>query len=378
MQVNINPAYRRIRIATEETHERIKGRAWICIQQRVSQTRLADLTHGHVLTLVARVAETQFPVPRLEVIAKFSHLTFKSNIEQVIPVSELLTSGTGVLERTIPDASCHGDRDPIKKHGRICYCERIKRISNWHADTVRAKPYGTSGNLKRIGRKRSSRQRCIEKRACDLEIGKYGQVFLAQISDERAVDHLTVRRRKVWCESREVKEQVVSIARRTGSGDPVVLVYNAGYRKWIDIKWRGRSVRSRMRRRSVRAEEQPWDQTLVLHGTWFVAAAYVESSKRDKVPVAGNVAITAEQATGALIEIGDHHDIGLVIAGAGFQPRFPFTHIIGPSHVCISVAATDLQATELVNQEEVDHASHRIRSVHSRGAVLQDIDVIDH
>ena len=90
------------------------------------------------------------------------------------------------------------------------------------------------------------------------------------------------------------------------------------------------------------------------------------------------VFVTAEQATGALIEIGDHHDVGLVIARAGFQPRFPFTHIVGPSHVCVSVRATDLQATEFVDQEEVDHTSHRIRSVHSRGAVLQDIDVIDH
>src|ERR1700742_3827568 len=98
MQVNINPAYRRICIATEETHERIESRSWVGIQQRVSQTRLAHLTHGQVLTLVASVTETQFPVPRFEVIAKFSHLTFQSNIEQVIPVSKLLVSDTGVLE----------------------------------------------------------------------------------------------------------------------------------------------------------------------------------------------------------------------------------------------------------------------------------------
>ncbi len=295
MQVNINPAYRRIRIATEETHERIKGRAWICIQQRVSQTSLADFSQRLVRALVASVTETQFPVPRLEVIAKFSHLTFQSNIEQVIPVSELLVSDTGVLERTKPDASSHGDRDPIKKHGRICYCERIKRIGNWHADTVRAKPYGTSGNLKRIGRKRSSRQGCIEKRACDLEIGKYRQVFVAQISGERAVNHLAVRWRQRGRESREVKGNVVPIPRRT--------VYNAGYSRWIHIKWRGRSVRSRMRRRSVRAEKQTRDQTLALHSAHFVPAANIESSKWNKVPVAGNVAVAAEHASHSPISL---------------------------------------------------------------------------
>ena len=99
---------------------------------------------------------------------------------------------------------------------------------------------------------------------------------------------------------------------------------------------------------------------------------------RNNIRVAGDVAVAAEQATGALVEIGNDNDVGLVIARAGFQPRFPFTHVVGRSHVCVSVSATDLQATEFVDQEEVDHTSHRIGSVHSRGAVLQDIDVIDH
>ena len=74
-----------------------------------SQTRLADLAQGQILTLVASVAEARFPVPRLEIIAKFSHLTFQSNIEQVIPVGELLTSETGIVDATKPDSSSYGD-----------------------------------------------------------------------------------------------------------------------------------------------------------------------------------------------------------------------------------------------------------------------------
>src|SRR6266508_5996422 len=105
MQVDISPAYRRIRISTEETQERIKGGSRVRIQQRFSQTCLAGLTHGQVLPLVASVAEAQFPVPRLEIIAKFSHLTFQSNIEQIIPVGELLASGACVINAAEPDAS---------------------------------------------------------------------------------------------------------------------------------------------------------------------------------------------------------------------------------------------------------------------------------
>ncbi|KAF5408038.1 MAG: hypothetical protein Udaeo2_18340 [Candidatus Udaeobacter sp.] len=133
-----------------------------------------------------------------------------------------------------------------------------------------------------------------------------------------------------------------------------------------------------MRRWRVRAEEQTRDQTFTLHSTWEVRAANVESSKGSEIPVGRNVAVTTEQATRALVHVGDHHYVRLVIAGAGFQPCFPFTHIVGCSHVCVSVRATDLQASELVDQEEVDHTSHRIRSVHGRGAVLEDVNVIDH
>src|SRR5205807_8646374 len=87
---------------------------------------------------------------------------------------------------------------------------------------------------------------------------------------------------------------------------------------------------------------------------------------------------TAEQATSALVEISNDNDVGLVVSRAGFQPRFPFTHVVGATEICVPVRATDLQATELVDQEEVDYTSHGICSVHSRGAVLQDINVIDH
>src|SRR5438552_2927945 len=248
--------------------------------------------------------------------------------------------------------------------------ERIKRILDWHADAGGAKSYGSSRSLKWIRRKRNSGQRCIEKRSRNFEIGKYGQVFVAQVAGERAVERLAIRRRKRWRESREVKEQVVPIPRRS--------VYNAGYRKWIGIKWRRRDVRSRMRCRSVRAEKQTRNQTLAMHSAREIPAANVESSKWNKIAVTGNVAVTAEQATRALIEIGDHHDVGFVITRAGFQPRFPFTHIVGTAEVCVAVRATDFQATEFVDQEEVNHTGHGICSVHRRSAIIQHIDVIDH
>src|SRR5439155_26306668 len=144
----------------------------------------------------------------------------------------------------------------------------------------------------------------------NFEIGKYRQVLVAQIAGERPVERLAIRRWQRWRESGEVKEQVVPIPRGT--------IYNARYCKRIGVKWRSLAVRSRMRRRTVCAEEQTGDQTRARDSTGEIPAANVESSEWNKIAVTGNVAVTAEQATCALIEVGDNHDVGLVIARAGF------------------------------------------------------------
>src|SRR2546429_8986201 len=53
------------------------------------------------------------------------------------------------------------------------------------------------------------------------------------------------------------------------------------------------------------------------------------------------------------------------------------TSIIGETTVRVPIAAVNPQTTEAVNQEDVDHASHSLGAVNRRGAILQDVDVID-
>src|SRR5262249_10194204 len=88
--------------------------------------------------------------------------------------------------------------------------------------------------------------------------------------------------------------------------------------------------------------------------------------------------VATENATGALPEIGNDHDIGFVISGTGFDPSLPFTHIIGRSQVCVPVGTSDFQATEFVDQEEVNHAGNRVGTIYRRGAILEDVNVVDH
>src|SRR3954471_8523371 len=109
--------------------------------------------------------------------------------------------------------------------------------------------------------------------------------------------------------------------------------------KGVFIKWRVCGIGSRMWRRSLIAEKQPRDETPRCHATREDATALIESAELDKIPVRRNVKVTTEDAAGALPEIGNDHDIGLVVSCAGFDPCLPPTHFIGRSHVRVSVGA---------------------------------------
>src|SRR5205814_3883636 len=72
-----------------------------------------------------------------------------------------------------------------------------------------------------------------------------------------------------------------------------------------------------------------------------------------------------------------NHDVGFLITSTCQQVAGFFTSIIGETKVRVAVAAVNLQTTEAVNQEDVDHAGHSLGAVNRRGAVLQDVDVIN-
>ena len=141
-----------------------------------------------------------------------------------------------------------------------------------------------------------------------------------------------------------------------------------------------------MRERGVNPElcwpswsvEHSGKQPTALHTATLVAATPVQASEGNKESVRRKVTVTTEHASQALPEIGDHNDVGLVIARAGFDPCLPLAHLIGSAHVCVPVSRADFQTAELVDQEEVDYAGDGVGTVHRGGAILQDVHVINH
>src|ERR1700730_13500010 len=107
-----------------------------------------------------------------------------------------------------------------------------------------------------------------------------------------------------------------------------------------------------MWRRVFVAEKQSRDQAEALHPARFIRTAHIISPKPAEIPVARNVTIPAEDAAGTLKEIGNDHDVGLVISRPCFDPCVPLAHVIGRSKVCVPIIAPYLQTTEFVDQKE--------------------------
>src|SRR6266480_4758485 len=138
-----------------------------------------------------------------------------------------------------------------------------------------------------------------------------------------------------------------------------------------------RGVHAKLRKTSG-AEKHFREQAEHSNAARFSRDASVDATPGCLKGVTGNVPVTAEEAAGTLPEVGNDHNVGLVISGASFQPCLPLAHVIGRSQVCVPVTAPDLQTTEFVDQKEVDHAGNGIGAIHSRRAILQDVDVVNH
>src|SRR5436189_5436647 len=103
----------------------------------------------------------------------------------------------------------------------------------------------------------------------------------------------------------------------------------------------------------------------------------IESAPRKLVRVTGNVAV-ATVDSGPIVGIGNVHDIGLVFSRSGNHPRLELACVIRGAKVGIADTASDLQTTEFVFQKDIEHTGHRIAAINGRGAILQDVDVINH
>src|SRR6266566_454674 len=140
-----------------------------------------------------------------------------------------------------------------------------------------------------------------------------------------------------------------------------------------------------MRRRRVPTKKQLRDQSKTQWSSRGIEraddarkihTAIIKSAQRKLVRVTGNVAVTPING-GAIVGIGNDHDIGLVVRRPSNHPRLELACVIGRAQVCIANTASNLHTAEFVFQEDVEHPSHGIAAINGRRPILQDVDVIN-
>src|SRR5205809_4007762 len=138
MQGDVNSRSRRSGVVRIKIQKRIKSRSWVCIQKRFPQSRVTDVAGRQILPFIPGITKTQLPVPRLEIIAKLPQLSAHTNIEEIIVVSELFMSWTGVVDAAKLNPRSYWQTASVGKktwNSRIRDGEGIKRILDWHSAT---------------------------------------------------------------------------------------------------------------------------------------------------------------------------------------------------------------------------------------------------
>src|SRR5439155_5382962 len=98
---------------------------------------------------------------------------------------------------------------------------------------------------------------------------------------------------------------------------------------------RQRGVHAKLRKTSG-AEKHFREQAELSNAARSTRVASIEPAPGSLKGVTGNVPVAAEDAAGPLPEIGNDHNVGLVITGTGFEPCLPFAHVVGGSQVRVT------------------------------------------
>src|SRR5438552_8813725 len=119
-----------------------------------------------------------------------------------------------------------------------------------------------------------------------------------------------------------------------------------------------------MWRRRVRAEKQARSQAEPSDVAGKIPTASIKSTPIKRLRVTGDVAVATVDGC-SIVGIGNDHDIGLVIPGAGNHPHLDLARIVGGAQICVADTAADLETAEFVLQKDVDHTCHRIAAIKS-------------
>src|ERR1700730_3125861 len=138
-----------------------------------------------------------------------------------------------------------------------------------------------------------------------------------------------------------------------------------------------------MRSRRARPAIETWavDKSLseiceVANGTSVILTAEICAAKLFEVTVMRDIRVAREDGS-PIVKLRIDNNVRLVVAGAGENVRSVFGCVVGESKIGVARARIHFNPTKFVDQPNVKHARHRIGAANRRGAVFQDVDVVD-
>src|SRR5437868_12087552 len=112
------------------------------------------------------------------------------------------------------------------------------------------------------------------------------------------------------------------------------------------------------------------------HAAGERTATVIRAAKPRDVRITRNISV-ARKDCGPIVKLGVNYNVRFIVSSTGEEISPFFTRVIGKAEIGVAVAGVELEATEPVDQPNVEHAGDCVRSINGGSAVLQDIDVIN-
>src|SRR5438477_10351913 len=100
------------------------------------------------------------------------------------------------------------------------------------------------------------------------------------------------------------------------------------------------------------------------------------AAKSREVRITGDISV-ARIDCGTIVKLGIDNNVRFIVSSTGEEISSFFTHVIGRAEVGVAIAGVELEATEPVDQPDVEHTGDCVRAVNGGSAILQNVDVVN-
>src|SRR5436190_8109802 len=105
-------------------------------------------------------------------------------------------------------------------------------------------------------------------------------------------------------------------------------------------------------------------------------ATVIRAAKSREVRITRDISVTRIDC-GPIVKLGVNYNVRFIVSSTGEEISPFFTRVIGKAEIGVAIAGVELEATEPVDQPNVEHTGDCVRTINGGSAVLQDVDVID-